>query len=69
MKVFLALFVILFFNGCGGSGSNHMSVSETYPLHKNINVTYFYIGGKGSHNNKYIPNIASAWDGTISKYK
>jgi len=69
VKVFLALFVILFFSGCGGGGSNHTSVSEKYPLHKDINVTYFYVGGKGSRNNQYIPSIASAWGGTISKYK
>jgi len=33
-----------------------------YPIHKNITVTYFYIGELPSPNNKYISNIQSAWD-------
>jgi len=33
-----------------------------YPLHKNITVTYFFIGELPSKNNKYISNIESSWD-------
>ena len=33
-----------------------------YPLHKNITVTYFFVGELPSKNNKFISNIESAWD-------
>ena len=33
-----------------------------YPLHKNITVTYFFVGELPSKNNKYISNVESAWD-------
>ncbi len=34
----------------------------SYPLHKDIVVTYFYIGEMPSSNNKFIANTQSAWD-------
>jgi len=63
VKIFFSILMILFFYGCGGGGSSDTAVTGIYPLHKDINVTYFYVGEKGSEDNEYIPNIASAWDG------
>jgi len=33
-----------------------------YPIHKNITVTYFFVGELPSKNNKFISNVESAWD-------
>ncbi|WP_456480586.1 endo alpha-1,4 polygalactosaminidase [Nautilia sp.] len=71
-RVLLILFFLLFYGCGGGSYTSSQSVSDVnagggeddgYILHKNIKVTYFYVGEKGSKANEYIPNISSAWDG------
>jgi len=37
-------------------------LNSTYPLHKNIYATMFWVGEKATDANDYIPNEASAWD-------
>ena len=59
-KIFFIIFVFLLI-GCGGDSSNS-ETSDKYPLHKDIIVTYFYVGEKASANNDYIPNEESSWD-------
>jgi hypothetical protein len=34
-----------------------------YPLHKNITVTFFWVGEESGPENHFIPNDVSAWDG------
>jgi len=43
------------FAGCAGD-------NPTYPLHKHITVTFFWIGELGNEENGFIPNLQSAWD-------
>jgi len=38
------------------------TTSNNYPLHKDISVTYFWVGEAGSAANSNIPNSQSAWD-------
>ncbi len=71
MKNLLLLFISLIFTNCNGtSGSNSQETSlaeqETssskYKTHKNITVTYFWVGEAASSENGFISNLASAWD-------
>ncbi|MDE1727342.1 MAG: polysaccharide deacetylase family protein [Thaumarchaeota archaeon] len=38
------------------------SLVSSYPVHKNISATYFWVGEPASADNDYINNLASAWD-------
>ena len=40
-----------------------VSLVDTYPIHKNISATYFWIGEPASGDNNYTSNLSSAWDG------
>jgi hypothetical protein len=42
--------------------SGYMDKTNQYPLHKDITVTFFWVGEKGTDENGYIPNDQSAWD-------
>ena len=42
--------------------NNEQSPSASYPVHKNITATTFWIGELASFNNSFIPNSKSAWD-------
>ena len=42
--------------------SQNSADTSNYPLHKNIKVTWFYVGEKENKKNKYIPKVTSAWD-------
>jgi hypothetical protein len=48
-------------------GSEPTEVSS-YPRHKNITTTFFWIGEGASQDNKNISNSASAWDEDWSKH-
>jgi len=58
MKILLLLISFFILSSCGGGGVKKSS----YYLHKNITSTIFWVGEKGSDENKNIPNLASAWD-------
>lgn len=45
-------------SGCGGSDTT----GSSFPVHKNVTVTFFWVGEEGDADNGYIPNIQSAWD-------
>ncbi len=77
MKKLLLLGCYLFFLvSCGGgSGGESLTSTETettvsepttpesqYPLHRNIKVTWFYVGEPATEENLFISNVASAWD-------
>ena len=63
MKILNLLLFTIILIGCGsnGSTSNHANNNKYY-LHKNITVTYFWIGEDASIKNRNIPNLSSAWD-------
>ncbi len=42
--------------------SGAVEAGSTYPLHKNITVTYFWAGEEAGKDNKNISNLPSAWD-------
>jgi hypothetical protein len=42
--------------------SGYVDEKNQYPLHKDITVTTFWVGEKGTDENGYIPNDQSAWD-------
>ncbi len=50
---FLTLFLLVLPLSCGG---------PKYPVKKNIITTTFYVGELANESNRYIPNIANAWD-------
>lgn len=52
--IFIFITTILF----AGCPSDNLS----YPRHKNITVTIFWIGEEGNEENGFIPNLQSAWD-------
>ena len=66
LVVFMLLFVLMFSlcrcNKNESSLTNSTSSVSSYPLHRHIKTTWFYVGEKGNQDNQYIPNIASAWD-------
>ncbi len=61
MKKNLLLFLVfLFVISC--SKKIAAPSNQSYPVHKNITVTYFWIGEKANEDNDYIANIQSVWD-------
>ncbi len=74
IEAILTIWVIVFFSGClinfevPTSPSSPTPIaftftpSETYPLHKNITVTVFWVGEEASEDNEFIANAQSAWD-------
>ncbi|MDP2671458.1 MAG: hypothetical protein Q8P13_03290 [bacterium] len=42
--------------------------SGSYPLHRNIVATYFYVGELAGPDNDFISNTKSAWDGAWEKH-
>jgi hypothetical protein len=61
----LALGIIILITGCKKNDGivQTTAVQDQYPVHKNITVTYFYVGEPATANNDYIPNNMSSWDG------
>jgi len=59
MRSFLLIGLIILLVSCHKKGQQ--SISD-YPIHKNITVSYFWIGEEGNDDNKDIPNSQSAWD-------
>ena len=47
---------------------NEEAVSISYPVHKNISSTIFWVGEKASADNKNISNSPSAWDDQWKKH-
>ena len=73
MKLIILILSTFLLFGCGDESSSTITDDNTnlsedsnldsiYRVHKNISVTYFWVGEEGSDDNKYISNIASAWD-------
>ena len=58
MRYFLLIFIISI-NSC--TKENYLEPQD-YPLHTDITVTFFWVGEKGSDDNKDIPNEQSVWD-------
>lgn len=58
--VFITLLYV--FAGCGKSDSVSSDTRYDFTLHKEISVTYFWIGEQGDADNGNIANIQSAWD-------
>jgi hypothetical protein len=54
--------LIFFLTACGGGSGTSQREESSYPLHRNIKTTWFYIGEPATGENAYIPNTASAWD-------
>jgi len=59
MKQIYYLIFIFLFTTC--TKENYLEPNN-YPLHENITVTYFWVGEKGTDDNKDIPNEQSVWD-------
>jgi len=58
----LRLFILsLFFFFLQACHKNNTAIA-IYPEHKNITVSYFWIGEEGNKDNKNIPNSQSVWD-------
>lgn len=55
------LILTVLFTGCVNEDNNSNN-NISYPLHKNITVTIFWIGEEGNEENGFIPNLQSAWD-------
>ncbi|MCE8426188.1 MAG: hypothetical protein J5U17_10480 [Candidatus Methanoperedens sp.] len=55
IPVCLLFLLITVLSGC-------VDKNDQYPLHKDITVTFFWIGEEGTDENSYIPNSQSAWD-------
>ena len=65
MKYIKLILLAIAFIGCGGgsgSDSNPSQENSSYPLHKNISTTVFWIGEDASNANNQIANYASTWD-------
>jgi hypothetical protein len=50
---------LLLFNSTGKADTQPYT---SYPIHKNITTTIFWVGEKANRHNGYIPNMDSAWD-------
>ncbi len=61
-KYFIASIIVLLISGCNDKNIVSNPSLSTYPIHKNITVTYFWIGEPADSENGYIPNSESSWD-------
>ena len=62
-RFFIYIFTIFFIISCGSSNKDSLTKQKNnYFVHKNIMATLFWIGEKGSVENKNIPNKSSVWD-------
>lgn len=43
-------------------------VKSSYPIHRNISTTYFWVGEEAGKDNKNISNLPSAWDDDWAKH-
>jgi len=59
MKKITLIFILFTITSC--HKKNQQSITN-YPTHKNITVSYFWIGEAGNDDNKDIPNSQSVWD-------
>ncbi len=57
-----ASLIILFFCGCRKRDNIVYPNSSSYPIHKNITSTYFWIGVPADTTNAYVGNAQSSWD-------
>jgi hypothetical protein len=49
--------------GCKKDVSDLQCQGISYPIHKNIISTYFYVGEPSDSSKEYISKSSSAWDG------
>ncbi len=69
-KEYILFFIVflIFLSGCMFNiltpeiNVPYNSSSQSYPIHKNITVTIFWIGEEATSENGYIANTDSAWD-------
>jgi len=62
LKKLVLLALLLASCGGGGGGESSDTSTQTYPIHRNVKTTWFYVGEPPTEDNRYISNVSSAWD-------
>ncbi len=60
-KILTLIFLSLVFSSCKDNSIVYPP-SNTYPVHRNITSTYFWVGEPSDSASGYIPNSQSSWD-------
>ncbi len=68
VKIKLLIIGIIFLIVVAGAVFFIKNRKKTYPLHRNISTTYFWVGEPADGDNKDISNKASAWDDNWEKH-